>query len=513
MMNGLIPYRDMYEQKGPLLYLLHGIAWIASERSFIGIYYMELLASILYLYFSYKILTLCVQHKTALAMVPLIAILTYTSFSFMHGDSAEEFCLPIIAYSLYISARYFHNRDWHEPSLWHFLVQGILAGCILWIKFTILGFHFGLMLTLFLFFIFQKKWQYAFKAPLVFLTGMLAATLPWVVYFGIHGAISDWFTVYFYDNIFRYTNELSPARPFITMPVFFAKASWHNEFIPALLLLGCLRMAFLPKAHLSLFEKVNYSLPLFFAFLGISIGGVMRPYYFLIIIPLLIYGCGPVLALMHQKWDKELQHGARYWPVILLISIGFALMHAWIDIQKLGMLDDLILRSCQKFVGFIVFGGLFLLTIFAGNSTTQIFKNSFAKHTGALLICAVFSFLLSQNTYLLCADKNTLPQYQFAKIIESKKNATLLNYGFLDGGIYTTTGIIPSTKYFSWLNLRSPEMADEQNRIVNEGLVDFVVCRTNGETPNLPLYTLRAQTSFVMEYEVFQYFLFERKAR
>ena len=37
--------------------------------------------------------------------------------------------------------------------------------------------------------------------------GMALATLPWVVYFGVHGALGDWFTAYFYDNLFLYKGE------------------------------------------------------------------------------------------------------------------------------------------------------------------------------------------------------------------------------------------------------------------------------------------------------------------
>ena len=36
MLHGLVPYKDLYEQKGPLLYMLHAVAAMFSETSFIG---------------------------------------------------------------------------------------------------------------------------------------------------------------------------------------------------------------------------------------------------------------------------------------------------------------------------------------------------------------------------------------------------------------------------------------------------------------------------------------------
>lgn len=36
---------------------------------------------------------------------------------------------------------------------------------------------------------------------------MALATLPWVIYFGVNSALGDWFTCYFYDNLFLYKGE------------------------------------------------------------------------------------------------------------------------------------------------------------------------------------------------------------------------------------------------------------------------------------------------------------------
>ena len=36
MMNGRVLYRDLYDHKGPLLYFIHGIAYLISNKSFLG---------------------------------------------------------------------------------------------------------------------------------------------------------------------------------------------------------------------------------------------------------------------------------------------------------------------------------------------------------------------------------------------------------------------------------------------------------------------------------------------
>lgn len=44
MIHGLVPYRDLIEQKGPLLYMIHAVAALISETSFLGVYFIEIAA-------------------------------------------------------------------------------------------------------------------------------------------------------------------------------------------------------------------------------------------------------------------------------------------------------------------------------------------------------------------------------------------------------------------------------------------------------------------------------------
>ena len=50
-------------------------------------------------------------------------------------------------------------------------------------------------------------------------------------------------------------------------------------------------------------------------------------------------------------------------------------------------------------------------------------------------------------------NKDILPHYKFAKIINEETNPTILNYGKLDLGIYTLTNVVPNIKYFEQQNL------------------------------------------------------------
>ena len=50
---------------------------------------------------THKIINLYLEEKYSYIILPLFAFLLYTAISFRHGSSCEEFCFPMMMYSLY----------------------------------------------------------------------------------------------------------------------------------------------------------------------------------------------------------------------------------------------------------------------------------------------------------------------------------------------------------------------------------------------------------------------------
>ena len=210
MMNGLVPYRDLFEQKGPLLYFLHGLAWLISKDTWIGVYILESLFLGVFLWYYWKIWNLYGERRWSMAWMPLLALLVTVTSSFASGDNVEEYCIALMAVSMYDYLKYLRDYPANGGHMERrtLLINGTLAGCVLWMKYIMLGFWFAWMATVFFCLILQKKWKEAFLDCVWFLAGMLGiATIPWVIYFGIHGAIGDWLYAYFYCNIFAYSSD------------------------------------------------------------------------------------------------------------------------------------------------------------------------------------------------------------------------------------------------------------------------------------------------------------------
>ena len=97
IIHGRVPYRDLYEQKGPLLYFLYAFAAVISEKSFTGAWIIECVAASVYSVYSWKIIKLLTGASGHLiTVVPLLTGIIYTSKLFNFGGNAEELCFPLI---------------------------------------------------------------------------------------------------------------------------------------------------------------------------------------------------------------------------------------------------------------------------------------------------------------------------------------------------------------------------------------------------------------------------------
>ncbi len=426
MMNGLVPYRDLMEQKGVLLYFLHGLCYLVSHTTFIGVYLLEVIAATAFLYYAAKTAALFVHEYWGYVVAPALAALTYASAAFAHGDSAEELCLPLLMVGFYWLMRFFKEREALTPKA--IVLCGVMAGCVLWIKYTMLGFWAGWMLAVFVGLLLAKRVRGAFAACGCFLAGVAAATLPWFVYFAVNGALSDWYHVYFYLNFTAYPKTHGFAE--------MLQSAWtlfYDELkgVPALwisMIAGALGFVGTGRLIKGVWPKVAYVLVPALLAAGVYAGGRSYPYYFLIL------------------------RGMLMLPG--LIAIAYALEAA----------------------------GRAAAAARTGPPKPRPWaKPAFAVVcTAALALSTALACGSAQYRDFMKQDGEELAQFRFADIMNEEESPTLLNYGFLDGGFYTAADILPTVKYFCKLNLSLPEMTEEQQQVIRNKGVDFVVLRLKG---------------------------------
>ena len=74
MMKGIVPYKSLFEQKGPLLYFIYGIGSLISYDSFVGVFIFEVIFFSVFLFYVYKTSKIFVKETNVYFFIILAAI-------------------------------------------------------------------------------------------------------------------------------------------------------------------------------------------------------------------------------------------------------------------------------------------------------------------------------------------------------------------------------------------------------------------------------------------------------
>ncbi|MCM2535909.1 glycosyltransferase family 39 protein [Neobacillus pocheonensis] len=423
MANGLAPYKDLFEQKGPLLYGFHAIAYCISHTTFFGVYLLESIAMFVNLLLSFKISRLYLAWMPSVVVSLFLPLLILNTSVFGLGDSAEEFSIPFLLTFLYILLKHFKQNS-ESTFKWSFyIINGVLVGCIFWIKYTLVGAWIGFYLALLFILIGKKAWKELVNAIVFTFAGLLLSSIPWFIYFGIHHAIKELIDVYIKFNLITYASQTSVPVKLVNSALIFGRAFNSILEIKIMFIIGMIDFMFTWKYFQNKNQKWLLFSTVVFLILGVYFGGRDYSYYFLIITPFGLFG---------------------------LIATGHFIQRS---VKQIDLLN-----KCNWFTLFII-----ALTSF--------------------VLCFGYNSLI---TYSKLYNKAPIPQQTFAKIMDQEPHPTLLNYGALDGGFYLAADIVPNVRYFESQNIDYklyPENMDEQNRYIKEGKIQFVVVRLLSPIP------------------------------
>ena len=76
MTRGLMPYRDLFDHKGPLLFILYALGAAISDTSFIGVFALEALSLAAAVYAGWRTVRLFGEGRLMLLAMPLLAAAT-----------------------------------------------------------------------------------------------------------------------------------------------------------------------------------------------------------------------------------------------------------------------------------------------------------------------------------------------------------------------------------------------------------------------------------------------------
>ena len=501
LMHGRLPYRDLFDQKGAVLYFLYGIAYLISRRGFLGVFLLEWVACTADLLLIDATARLFRAGRFSYAVSPLALALVFSSRAFYWGGSAEELLLPFLFAGVFLLTGDLLREDGTPMRKKEVFLAGLCAGAVLHIKFNSLGFYIAWMAVIFFRTLFPgsavartgrtgedgaprgtdpdgrttfaRRLSTGLLLCVVFLGGMAAFSLPVFAFFWIRGALRDYLHVYFYLNLFVYSEQLPLLKrlyvlaktvyqkaienlplllPVVTGAVFvLAQTDWRKGLRTkedrassgqARDVAGQER-ATEGSARFPVVLLIAYAALLAGLLTGIFIGGVMLPYYFLPAGCFAGVGAGAAGCLslrLSRRLTKE----------------------------KRRRLEDAAALSEEARGAKGTHGDGRVVAVTAALS---------------LLLSAGICFSVAQSPAFLpyrapeVLSPEQLWVFRFRdRILQSgRENPTLLNVGGFDAGLYTATGIVPTCRFFQTQTIRLNEVGEEQGRFLREGLTDYVL--------------------------------------
>lgn len=195
-MNGMVPYVDFSDAKGPLLWLIYGVGYLLSPRDYHGVFWMGCLFYFFTFLFAYRTFILFIKERShALVATFLLGIIMFNPAT-CYEVRAEDFSMPFLMCSMWLMCKAAFDHDWFRRHVWQaFMCFGISMACTFFIKYSITAFV--AFFPAVAFYYMCKRREGVAKAIGGLLCGWLMIVVPFLVYFLLQGNLEDFIRDYF----------------------------------------------------------------------------------------------------------------------------------------------------------------------------------------------------------------------------------------------------------------------------------------------------------------------------
>ncbi len=322
-LRGRIPYRDLFDHKGPLTYVIYALGLLLSGRHTIGILLIFMAINAVSFVMMYRILRLFFDKDRALGGTVLVLILFFVKSRslFSSGSKPDHFILLILLLSEYLYVRgikRYHSNGSTSPSAtksdedkpdrppYHvafttleMLLLGLSCGAVFMIKLnvciyylTFIGFYLLWLLT-------RKYWKSFFCSCGLFLLGIVTVCAPFFIYYSSQHALSDFIYAYFkFNTVYAKKGgiHLLFSRPFVDV---------QNSLVIVLLFAFLILTAYaflnakenrMTRVILVICSAITYAILAF---------AEVFPYTFVLLIPLYIWACVLLVDLLYAFINQK----------------------------------------------------------------------------------------------------------------------------------------------------------------------------------------------------------------
>lgn len=315
MRNGAVPYSELFDHKGLLLYFIEYLGLCIGNGSFVGVWLLEIVNLFVTALFLFKITQLFSRKKIVCYGAVSIVLCTLNCYmAYEGGNLTEEYALPWIALALYIFVKYFMEGSYR---FYEIVLLGISFVAVLMLRVNMVAVWAAFLPVVLIEMLLGKKWKDIGKCIAGFVLGIAAGVLPFVLYGMITGCMEDMLRYYIGFN-FGYSDSESSALRLLTTAWFLFRqtAVWMG--------------ALLASFWISRKNRI-WKLNLWYLVVTLvlaSMSGRIYYHYGVILLPAMLV---PVILVL-EKAAKNIDNGAERY--LFGIVLGFLAIQAVVSIAS-----------------------------------------------------------------------------------------------------------------------------------------------------------------------------------
>ena len=196
--NGLVPYVDFADSKGPLLWVIYGLGYLSSNHTYVGVFWLSVIMYTFTLFTIYKLAYLFLNSNKQAILVVILMTTSFFSPWFHYEVRSEDWIQIFIALAFYRICLFLYTDNGKDS-------KSLYISCFI-LGISIIGTFFikynsTLMLgvpCIYMLYAIIKEKKNVILSFLSFLSGILILALPWIIYTlymgNMHSFISEYIT-------------------------------------------------------------------------------------------------------------------------------------------------------------------------------------------------------------------------------------------------------------------------------------------------------------------------------
>lgn len=252
-LDGKVPFRDIFDHKGPVIFLVNALGYAMGGRT--GITILQIISLTITLFIAFKLFSLF-DSSFCYGVIGCALLLILLSLSYGDGNNVQEYALPFIFGAVYYIMKYFKKNPKQHNHLISMFYGFSIGFCLLDLAICAIPIICGAFVIV-IDLVKKKEYANIWKNVRFAFYGFLAAILPFAVYFLANGAFYDFIFATFIFNI-EYTRQIGSwltdasgndiraffliYLPYLVLPLIAVFAHLRKEWRVSLFALLCFAM-------------------------------------------------------------------------------------------------------------------------------------------------------------------------------------------------------------------------------------------------------------------------------